>query len=98
MRITVKTGAADKIAQEITDELLTTIDAQRERGRSYLYGQADAYLNTLAMPLKTMAETGQLAEIHDLAHGEAYRGKVTSISISVVGARIDQRIDVERPV
>lgn len=97
MRITVKTGAANKKAPDITDELLTTTEAALERGRTELYNEMNAYLTTLQLPFKQLMPTGSLCEVHNLANNEVYRGKITSISIAISENGIDQRIEVEHP-
>lgn len=97
MRITVKTGAANKFAPDVTDDLLTTTEAALERGKMELYSQVDAYLTTLNLPMTTLIETGELVEVHNLQTNEVYRGLVTSVSINITELDISQTVELERP-
>jgi len=98
MRITVKTGAGDKPAPELTDSLLSSTASMIARGKSELYGSVDAYKHSLSMPLQNMINTGEIGEVIDYQYGESYIGKVESVAIDISPTDIDINIDVERPV
>ena len=97
MRITVKTGTEDKPAPDITDSLLSSTESMLARGKTELFGAADAYRHGVSMPLQSMINTGEIGEIHDYKYGESYRGKVEGVSIDIAPAGINITIDVERP-
>lgn len=97
MRITVKTGAADRPAPDITDALLSSTESKLERGKAELYGAVDSYISTVALPLQTMMNTGKLVEIHDYQYGTQYTGKIEGIAIDISPQNIEIKIDVERP-
>ena len=98
MRITVKTGTADKPAPDIDDSLLSSTDSMIARGKSELYGSVDAYAHAVTMPMQNMINTGELGEVIDYQYGETHRGKVESVSIDITPAGININIDLERPV
>lgn len=98
MRITVKTGNADKPAPDITDSLLGSTESMIARAKSELYGSVDAYMHSVSMPLQNMINTGELGEVIDSQYGETHRGKVNGVSIDIGETSIDLRVDMERPV
>lgn len=97
MRITVKTGNADKPGPDITDNLLSSTESLIARGKSALFGSVDAYQHTVLMPLQTLFKTGQIAEIQDNQYGESYRTKVEGVTIEIDENGIDIKLDMERP-
>lgn len=98
MRITVKTGTADKPAPDITDDLLSSTESMIARGKAELYGSVDAYRHGISMPLQNMINTGELGEVIDTKYGETHRGKVEAVAIEITAQSIDIKIDLERPV
>jgi len=98
MRITVKTGTADKPAPDITDSLLSSTESMLARGKSELFGSVDAYNHGVSMPLQNMINTGDLGEVIDYQYGESYRGKVEAVAINISQTSIDIKIDLERPI
>ena len=104
MRATIKLkGVADlSPAPDVTDELLSSTESFIARGESVLFGSADAYINTISVPLQLMMNTGELVKIQDNEYGKEFVGKITGVKIDInsaeIGGEIDITIDVELPV
>jgi len=98
MRITVKTGKADKPAPDITDSLLSGAASMIARGTSELRGSVDAYSHAVSMPLQNMINTGDIGKVIDYQYGEKYKGKVEAVAIDITQTGIDIKIDLERTI
>lgn len=101
MRITVKTGAGQSPAPDITDDLLSSQEAMIARGKAFLFASIDARQQTISMPLQSMINTGEVGSVTDNEYDKKYIGKVTGVSIDIDGSSdepsIDLKVDIEVP-
>lgn len=89
---------------QVTDPLITSVAAGRERGRNEIAATGNRRIVTRTMPILTgedepgLVEPGQLAEVSD--SDETWRGLVTSTNVQAQwtndGLVVWQRIDLER--
>lgn len=83
-------------APMITDNLITFVQAGRERARNVLSNTGRQARVTLDLPLNDttgLLEPGQLVEVSDVI---PWRGLVTGINVSAAHGSISQSIEIER--
>lgn len=100
VRVTRDGTAGDQLALQVVDELVTHVDAGRERGRVELSGSGDSARVTIELPLATGAgEPGLILPGHlvEIADGQdTWRGLATATSITATRQSIQQQIEIER--
>lgn len=98
MILTVKRQADKEIVgDDIVDELLSTQDVARERGRNELDEHStNKSEKTLDVPFENLISIGELVEVADT--GQAYKSKVTSVSIAINFPDVNSTISLERPL
>jgi hypothetical protein len=95
-----RTGsAADKLAQMITDPLMTHADAARQRGLAVLGAAGSKYNVRLELPVLTgpgepgVLDVGQLVQINTTT---PWRGRVRAVSVNAKRPSVRQTITLER--
>jgi hypothetical protein len=92
-------SAADKLAQMLTDPLITHADAARQRGLSVLGGAGHKYAVTLELPVLTgtnqpgVLDVGQLVQVNA---SEPWRARVRSVSVAAKRPSLRQTVTLER--
>ena len=95
--------AGDLLAPQITDGLITHVDAARQRGRAILGNGGKQLRQTITAPLvlssapsavPVLLAPGNLIQVNELT--ESYKGLVRSISISASLPTVRQTIQIER--
>ncbi|WP_019024048.1 MULTISPECIES: hypothetical protein [unclassified Thioalkalivibrio] len=100
---TTRNGTAgDAVAPQVVDDLITNVDAGRERGRVILAGAGRAIQITLEMPFAVAPDgpglilPGMLVEVEDVA--ETYRALCVGASITAQGASVSHTVELERRI
>ena len=99
-RVTRDGQAGELPAEQIVDDLITHVDAGRERGRVELSKAGDGAAVTLDLPLLTgsgqpgLLLPGQLVEVDDI--NGAWRGLVTAVQITATRQSVTQTVEIER--
>ncbi len=95
-----RTGTAgDKLAQMVTDPLITHADAARQRGLSILGAAGHKYAVSLDLPVLTgsgqpgVLDVGQLVQVNA---STPWRGRVRSVSVQSKMPTLRQTITLER--
>jgi hypothetical protein len=89
-------SAGDKPAPMVTDNLITYVNAGRERARNVLANTGRQARITFDLPLNDITgliEPGQLLEI---AEATPWRGLAVGLTINAAHGEISQRVEVER--
>jgi len=97
-----RTGsAADKLANMVTDSLITHADAARQAGLAILGAAGHKYAVTLDLPVLTGAgqpgviDVGQLVQVNA---STPWRGRVRGVSVSAKQPSLRQTITLERHI
>jgi len=97
-----RTGtAADKLADMVTDSLITHADAARQRGLAVLGAAGRKYAVRLDLPVLTgvgqpgVLDVGQLVQVNTAT---PWRGRVRGVSVSAKRPSLRQTITLERHV
>lgn len=95
-----RTGTAgDKLAQMVTDPLITHADAARQRGLSILGTAGHKYAVTLDLPVLTgtgqpgVLDVGQLVQVNTAT---PWRGRVRGVSVQAKMPTLRQTVTLER--
>lgn len=95
----VQRGDGSKPGEDFESPLLTLAAVALEKGRNLLNEGARSYSPSLSVRYRKGIRPGQLAEVHDAAQGESWRGRIKSVNIRMTG--VDSPIVVsmvlERP-
>ncbi len=91
-------GAGDRQGQPIIEPLLAD-NALIHRGRAEMDANAHELNQVqLSIVFRPGVRLGHLIEAIDPSSATPYRGKITGMQITVRGAEIEHRIDVEVPL
>jgi len=97
-----RTGtAADKLANMVTDALITHADAARQAGLAVLGAAGHKYAVTLDLPVLTGAGQPGVIEVGHLVQVNAstpWRGRVRGVSVSAKQPTLRQTITLERHI
>ncbi len=91
--------AGDKLAQMVTDQLITHADAARQRGLAVLGASGNKYSVQLELPVLTgvgqpgVLDVGQLVQINATV---PWRGRVRAVSVSARLPTLRQSVTLER--
>ncbi|MDD2883233.1 MAG: hypothetical protein PHQ58_22715 [Rhodoferax sp.] len=95
-----RTGSAgDKLAQMVSDPLITATDAARQRGLSILGAAGHKYAVTLDLPVLTgfgqpgVLEVGQVVQVNTAT---PWRGRVRGVSVHAKMPTLRQTVTLER--
>lgn len=87
-------GAGDKPGADITSEVLTNLQAQRERGRQEINANdSDRVMETLTLINTAFVTPGSTAQIQ--SRGLKRNGRVTSFSLQLTPSSVSTSIIVE---
>lgn len=95
-----RTGtAADKLAAMVTDPLITSVEAARQRGLSILGAAGTKYNVRLDLPVLTGANQPAILDVGQLVQVNAqtpWRGRVRAVSVSAKRPSLRQSVTIER--
>jgi hypothetical protein len=92
----IKGSGGTMTAPMITDNLITYVNAGRERARNVLCNTGKQARVTLELPMNTVTgllEPGQLVEVSETI---PWRGLVTGVSVTANHGTISQSVEIER--
>lgn len=92
-------SAADKLADMVTDSLITHVDAARQKGLSVLGAAGHKYAVSLELPVLTgigqpgVLDVGQLVQVNASV---PWRGRVRAVSVNARRPSLRQSVTLER--
>lgn len=91
--------AGEKLAQLVTDPLITAVEAAQQRGLGVLGDAGPKHLVSLTLPVLTgidqpgVLDVGQLVQVNQAA---PWRGRVRSVSVNARMPSVRQTVQIER--
>lgn len=89
-------GAGDIPGEDIIDPLIFNTQMALQRGRNEIDSNSRIRPTTIDVIYRPGLRSGQTVRVLDSAVGSVWYGKVTSVSLSLVGADLQATLQVER--